>query len=104
MRGTPRIFAGDPAGLSSGQPAPVVAGDSFVAAVEFAAPPRARVLMPDGKATQPGSPHTGDQLALLAREGVRPAWRTREAVRGHLEAVTPLPARRERHGKGAATE
>jgi acyl-homoserine-lactone acylase len=63
-----------------------IAGDSFIAAVEFANPVRARVLLTYGNATQPGSPHVGDQLALFARKEMRPAWRTRAEIEANLEA------------------
>lgn len=50
-----------------------VAGDSFVAAVEFAAAgPRALALVSYGNASQPGSPHRGDQLPLYAEQRLRP--------------------------------
>jgi acyl-homoserine-lactone acylase len=64
-----------------------------VAEVEFGPRrPTARVLLTYGNATQPGSPHVGDQLVLVARQEMRPAWRTREELQGHLEAVTPIPS------------
>jgi len=66
-----------------------VQGDSFVAAIEFQDPPRARALLAYGNATQPGSPHVGDQLPLFARQALRPVWRTRRELAGQL-------ARRER--------
>ena len=47
-----------------------------------------------GNATQPGSPHIGDQLGLRARQEMRPAWRMREELQGHIEYVTPIPGRR----------
>ncbi|CAA9294232.1 Penicillin amidase superfamily [uncultured Coleofasciculus sp.] len=61
-------------------------GDSYVAAIEFSNPVRAKVLITYGNATQPGSPHVGDQLPLYARNELRPAWRTRKEVEAHLEA------------------
>ena len=88
-----RIFAGERS--------PVVGGDSYVAAVEFADPVRARVLLAYGNASQPGSPHIGDQLALAAKGELRPVWQTREEIEAHLEArevvvaagaATPVPA------------
>jgi acyl-homoserine-lactone acylase len=44
-----------------------IGGDSFVAAIEFSNPVRARVLTSYGNASQPHSPHRGDQLELFAR-------------------------------------
>jgi acyl-homoserine-lactone acylase len=49
------------------------------------------VLTTYGNATQSGSPHNGDQLALLSRKEMRPAWRTRAEIEAHLEAVTAIP-------------
>ena len=63
-----------------------VGGDSFVAAVEFSTPVRARVLLSYGNSSQTGSPHRGDQLALFARKELRPAWRTRAEIEANLEA------------------
>ena len=45
-----------------------VGGDTYVAAVEFADPVRARVLLTYGNATQPHSPHLYDQLEFYARK------------------------------------
>ena len=59
-------------------------GDSFVAVVEFGDPVRARTLLGYGNASQPGSPHVGDQLELMARQELRPVWRTRAEVEAHL--------------------
>jgi len=61
-------------------------GDSYVAVVEFSDPVRARALLSYGNASQPGSPHVGDQLALFARKELRPVWRTREEIEANLEA------------------
>ncbi|HEX5499530.1 MAG TPA: penicillin acylase family protein, partial [Thermomicrobiales bacterium] len=69
-----------------------IAGDSFIAAVAFADPIRARVLLTYGNATQPGSPHVGDQLTLFARKEMRPTWRARADIEAHLELREWLPA------------
>jgi hypothetical protein len=71
-----------------------VGGDSYQAIIEFADPVRARVLLSYGNASQPGSPHRGDQLALYARKELRPAWRTRVQIEANLEARETLPAAR----------
>jgi len=63
-----------------------VAGDSYIAAIEFSNPLKAKVLMTYGNATQPGSPHIGDQLPLYARNQLRQAWRTRKEVEANLES------------------
>jgi acyl-homoserine-lactone acylase len=60
-------------------------GDSYIAAIEFADPVRAKSLMSYGNASQPGSPHVGDQLLLAARGELRPVWRTREEIEANLE-------------------
>jgi acyl-homoserine-lactone acylase len=57
-----------------------VFGDSWIAAVEFSQPLRARALLAYGNASQPGSPHRTDQLPLYARKELRPVWRTRAEV------------------------
>jgi acyl-homoserine-lactone acylase len=63
-----------------------VGGDTFIAAVEFSQPVRAQVLTTYGNASQPASPHVGDQLALFARNEMRQAWRSRDEIAAHLEA------------------
>jgi len=60
-------------------------GDSYYAAIEFGPTVRAKVLLAYGNATQPGSPHVGDQLELFSRKEMRDAWRTRKDVEAHLE-------------------
>jgi acyl-homoserine-lactone acylase len=61
-------------------------GASFVAVVDFASPTKAKVLMSYGDASQPGTPHLGDQIPLLAAKQMRDAWRTRAEVEAHLES------------------
>jgi acyl-homoserine-lactone acylase len=69
-----------------------VFGHTYVAAVEFTPQgPRAMMLTAYGNATQSGSTHNGDQLALLSRKEMRPAWRTRAEIEAHLEAMTVIP-------------
>jgi len=62
-----------------------VAGDTYIAALEFGETVTARVLLTYGNASQPGSPHVGDQLALYARDELRPAWRSRSDIEANLE-------------------
>ncbi|BAY97570.1 peptidase S45, penicillin amidase [Tolypothrix tenuis PCC 7101] len=62
-----------------------VAGDSYVAAIEFSQPVKAMALLSYGNATQPGSPHITDQLPLFARKQLRPIWRTRPEILANLE-------------------
>lgn len=71
--------------------AEAVYGDTYVAAVEFTpAGPRAQAVLSYGNASQPGSPHSGDQLRLIAEKRMRPAWRTRAEVEANLESRTPI--------------
>jgi acyl-homoserine-lactone acylase len=51
----------------------------------FDGPARAKVLLSYGNASQPGSPHIGDQAPLLAKQTLRDAWRTRAEVEAKLE-------------------
>ncbi len=63
-----------------------IGGDSYVAVVEFTATgPRAMSLLSYGNATQPGSPHVGDQLLLFVKKQLKPVWRARAEVEKHLE-------------------
>jgi acyl-homoserine-lactone acylase len=61
-------------------------GDGYIAAIEFSNPIQARVLTTYGNASQPSSPHQGDQLKLSARKELRPAWRSRSEIETHLES------------------
>lgn len=61
-------------------------GDTYVAAIEFSNPIRAKVLNSYGNATQPNSPHAGDQLQLFNRQELRPVWRSRREIESHLAA------------------
>jgi acyl-homoserine-lactone acylase len=63
-------------------------GDSFIAAVEFSHPLKARVLLDYGESTDPASPHFGDQLRLAAAKQMRPAWLDRDQILRHLESRT----------------
>jgi len=62
-----------------------VAGDSWVAVIEFSDPVRAMAVMPYGNATQPGSSHLADQLPLYASKKYRPIWRTLTEIEDNLE-------------------
>jgi acyl-homoserine-lactone acylase len=63
----------------------IIAGDTYYAAIEFSDPVRAKVLTAYGNASQPGSPHLGDQLELFARSEMRPVWRARDEIERNLE-------------------
>jgi acyl-homoserine-lactone acylase len=67
-----------------------VKGDAFVAAIEFSNPVKAKVLNSYGNATQPNSPHVGDQLGLFARQELRPVLRSRKEIQGSLVLVERL--------------
>ena len=60
-------------------------GDSFIAAITFSDPLQAKVLTVYGNATQPHSPHVGDQLPLYAKNQLRTPWRKRKEIEAHLE-------------------
>ncbi|HEX2081852.1 MAG TPA: penicillin acylase family protein, partial [Longimicrobium sp.] len=68
-----------------------VQGDTYVAAIEFSTPVRARALIAYGNWSQPGSPHRTDQLEHFARKELRPVWRTRAEVLANLRDRETLP-------------
>jgi len=68
----------------------VTSGDSYIAAIEFSKPVKAKVLTVYGNSSQPGSPHLGDQLKLYARNELRDVWRSRKEIEAHLEYSTPI--------------
>lgn len=86
---------GDPLGvfhvIVSGEGGEAVFGDTYVAAVEFTpGGPRAQAVLSYGNASQPGAPHNGDQLRLIAEKRMRPSWRTRAEIEANLESRTPI--------------
>jgi acyl-homoserine-lactone acylase len=83
--GTFRVLNFDFSTLPTTGQGAAIAGDTYIAAIEFRDPVRAQVLMTYGNASQPGSPHLGDQLPLSARGELRPAWRTRDEIEANLE-------------------
>jgi acyl-homoserine-lactone acylase len=68
----------------------IVHGDTYVCATEFGEQVEARALMSYGNATQPGNPHVGDQLELVAKKELREVWLSREQQEAHLELVERL--------------
>jgi acyl-homoserine-lactone acylase len=60
-------------------------GTTYVAAVEFSDPVRAKVLLTYGNSSQPGSKHNGDQLPLYARKQMRDAWLSQAEIEANLE-------------------
>ncbi|MFM1843529.1 MAG: hypothetical protein RLZZ490_2272 [Cyanobacteriota bacterium] len=62
-----------------------IAGDSYVSVVEFGDRPLAQSVLVYGNASQPDSPHNGDQLRLYAQNQFRPVWRSPSEINAHLE-------------------
>jgi acyl-homoserine-lactone acylase len=60
-------------------------GETIVCAVEFAANQRANCLLGYGNASQPGSPHLGDQVQFLSEKKLLPVLRERKDIEAHLE-------------------
>ena len=60
-------------------------GDSYVATIEFGPTIRARSLIGYGNASQPGSPHLGDQLELFAAKQLKTVWLDRAEIEKNLE-------------------
>src|SRR6185295_11965634 len=79
------IFRAAYVGRTNSGPMQMAGGDSYVAAIEFSTPVRAKALIGYGNSSQPGSPHRTDQLPLFARKELRPVWRTRPEIEAHLE-------------------
>lgn len=88
-----RVLYFDESHLETTRQMDAFGGDSYVAAIEFSDPVRTRVLLTYGNASQSGSPHVGDQLALSASGEMRTAWRTRQEIDAHLQSreVLTLP-------------
>jgi len=63
-----------------------VHGETYVAAVEFGTPLKAKVLMSYGNSSQPGSTHQTDQLPFLVKKELRTAWRTKAEIEANLES------------------
>ncbi len=77
---TPNFAAPTPEG-----PLATVAGDSWVAVIEFGDTITARAVLAYGNSTQAASPHMTDQLPLYANKQYRPVWLSREEVEANLE-------------------
>ncbi|MGE0554938.1 MAG: penicillin acylase family protein [Gemmatimonadales bacterium] len=82
-------YTRDPDGLMR-----VSGGDGFYAVIEFADPVRAKVLMAYGNATQPDSPHRGDQVELYAAGAMRDAWLDRAVIEANLSRRDAVPRSR----------
>lgn len=68
----------------------VSSGDSWVGVIEFGDSVKAKVLLSYGNASQPGSPHNGDQLELFSNKELRDAWFTREEVEANTVRIENL--------------
>lgn len=79
------VFSPNFAAPTEQGPLATVAGDTWVAVIEFGDVPTARAILPYGNASQAGDPHVGDQLALYAQKGFRPVWTSRADVEANLE-------------------
>lgn len=66
------------------------AGDSYLSLVEFTDHPRAQGVLVYGNASQPDSPHNGDQLSLYSQNQLRPVWRSPGEIKAHLERMETL--------------
>lgn len=62
-----------------------VAGETYVAIIEFGDRPKAKALLTYGNATQKGNPHIGDQLDLFSKKQLRPVWYERAEVEANVE-------------------
>ncbi len=60
-------------------------GETWISMVEFSTPLKARGLMSYGNSSQPGSPHTNDQLRFLSDKTYRTLWVNRQDVEANLE-------------------
>ena len=80
--GSFRVIGYEPAGPNRYKAA---GGDSYVAAIEFGIPVRARSVIPYGNSARPGSPHRTDQLGLASAKQLKPVWRTRAEILANLE-------------------
>jgi acyl-homoserine-lactone acylase len=62
-----------------------IAGETYVAVIEFGKKVKAQVLLSYGNATQPGSKHLGDQLVMLSEKKLRPALLEKTDILKNLE-------------------
>ncbi|MEX6686458.1 acylase [Danxiaibacter flavus] len=67
-----------------------IAGDSYIAAVEFGSQVKAKVLLNYSNSSQKGSKHSEDQLKLVSQKQLRDAWFTDEEISQHTEAEEVL--------------
>lgn len=65
-------------------------GDSYVAAVEFSDPVRARTIIGIGNSSRADSPHRTDQIGLAAAKRLKPVWRSRAEILANLKTREQL--------------
>ncbi|MDX3911395.1 MAG: acylase [Sphingobium sp.] len=73
--------------MKNGERTPL-AGETWVAMIEFGTPMKAKGLMSYGSSSQPGSKHQGDQLPYLSERKLRTLWIDRKDVEAHVEDTT----------------
>jgi acyl-homoserine-lactone acylase len=62
-----------------------IAGETYIAIIEFGEKVKAQVILSYGNATQPGNKHVGDQLKMLSEKKLRPALLERKDILKNLE-------------------
>jgi acyl-homoserine-lactone acylase len=60
-------------------------GETIVCAIEFGKTQRANCTLGYGNSSQDGSPHTSDQIPLMAQKALHPVWREKKDVEANLE-------------------
>ena len=73
-----------------------VAGETFVAAVEFGDHVKASVILSYGNSTQPGSIHIGDQLQMLSEKKLRHALLKKADILENTEEIENLSKKTKR--------
>lgn len=67
-----------------------VAGETFIAVVEFGDEVKAEVILSYGNATQPGNKHHGDQLKMMSEKKLRPALLNKNDIVKNAESIEKL--------------